>query len=56
MITQKKNRGSRCYTAPAIERDIKMAVERKSYTIYIQQKFLKLRGEIKNDNKKIIPC
>lgn len=40
---------------PCKERDIKMAVERKSYTIlYIQQKFIKLRGEIKNGNKKII--
>ena len=38
MITQ-KNRGSRWYTAP-VERDIKMAVERKSYTVYIYNKNL----------------
>ena len=54
MITQ-KNRGSRCYTASAIERDIKMAVERKSYTFIYTTKIFKIKGEIKNGNKKIIP-
>ena len=48
MITQ-KNRGSRCYTAPVNRKRYKNGCRTEIlHYLYIQEKFRKIRGEIKN--------
>ena len=52
----KKNRGSRCYTAPVNRKRYKNGCRTEIlHYLYIQEKFIKLREKIKNGNKKIIP-